>query len=220
MSFPRPSTGTLIKIAVVLVALGVLAWFALRGVDLRAVAGTIVDRLREAGPWIFFIAMAILPMFGMPISFFTLTAGPAFGLTVSIPAAAVAMLVNMAVSYWVARRWLRPAVEWFFRHTSFKIPRATAENSRMLTLLVRLTPGLPYNAQSYVLGLAEVPFGSYLAISFVVQYSFALGFLIFGNALMQGRSGLIVTGVAILIFAAVAVQLLRRRFARGNTTPT
>ena len=207
------------KLAAVLAALVVLAWFLLRGVDLRAVANVAIDWLRDAGPWPFFLAMAVLPAIGAPISLFSITAGPAFGLPVSIPAAAAAMLVNLTINYWVARRWLRPAVEWFFRHTSFKIPRASTENARMLTLLVRLTPGLPYFAQGYVLGLAEVPFWIYLTISFAVQYAFVLGLLIFGQALMEGRAGLIVAGAGILIFAVVAVQLLRRRFARGNSTP-
>ena len=220
MHLPRLSTGTIVKLAFAFVALVALAWFALRGVDLRAVAAVAIDWLREAGPWVFFVAMAVLPAFGAPISIFTLTAGPAFGLAISIPAAAAAMVVNMTINYWVARRWLRPTVEWFFRHTSYKIPRSKAENHRMLTVLVRLTPGLPYFAQGFVLGLAEVRFWIYLTISFAIQYSFALGFLIFGEALMKGRVGLIITAVVILVVAAVAFQLLRRRYARGNPTPT
>jgi uncharacterized membrane protein YdjX (TVP38/TMEM64 family) len=219
MSFPRPSTGTIVKLALVLVALAALGLFALRGVDLRAVAETAIGWLRDAGPWVFFAAMAVLPAFGAPISVFTLTAGPAFGLEISIPAAAAAMIVNMTINYWVARRWMRPAVEWFLRHTHYKIPRATAENSRMFTLFVRLTPGLPYFAQGYVLGLAEVPFRTYLVISFAVQYAFALGFLIFGEALMKGRSGLIIAAVVILIVVAIVLQLLRRHYARRNATP-
>ena len=46
----------------------------------------------------------------------------------------------------------------------------------------------------------------------------ALGFLIFGEALMKGRSGLVIVGVGILVAAAVAFQLLRRHFNRGNPT--
>jgi uncharacterized membrane protein YdjX (TVP38/TMEM64 family) len=209
-----------VKLALAFAVLAALAWFVLRGVDLRAVAETAIDWLREAGPWVFFLAMAILPAFGAPISVFTLTAGPAFGLSVSIPAAAAAMLVNMTLNYWIARRWMRPAVEWFLRRTHYKIPRAKAENHRMLTVLVRLTPGLPYFAQGYVLGLAEVRFWVYLSISFAIQYSFALGFLIFGEALMKGRVGLVITAVGILAIAAIAFQLLRRRYARGNPTST
>jgi hypothetical protein len=88
MSLPRLTTGTIVKLALVLLALAVLAWFALRGVDLRVVAAGAIGWLREAGPWVFFVAMAILPAFGAPISIFTITAGPAFGLAISIPAAA------------------------------------------------------------------------------------------------------------------------------------
>jgi uncharacterized membrane protein YdjX (TVP38/TMEM64 family) len=219
MSLPRLSTGTIVKLALVLVALLALAWFALRGVDLRAAAETAIGWLRDAGPWVFFAAMAVLPAFGAPISVFTLVAGPAFGLAISIPAAAAAMLVNMTINYWVARRWLRPAVEWFFRHTSYKIPRSKAENHRMLTVLVRLTPGLPYFAQGFVLGLAEVRFWVYLPISFAIQYAFALGFLIFGEALMKGRTGMIIAAVGILAAAAIVLQLLRRHYARRNATP-
>jgi uncharacterized membrane protein YdjX (TVP38/TMEM64 family) len=220
MSLPRLSKGMIVKLALVALALAVLAWFMLRGVDLRAVAESAIDWLREAGPWVFFLAMAILPAFGAPISVFTLVAGPAFGLAISIPAAAAAMLVNMTLNYWIARRWMRPAVEWFLRHTHYKIPRAKAENHRILTVLVRLTPGLPYFAQGYVLGLAEVRFWVYLTISFAIQYSFALGFLIFGEALMKGRVGLIITAVGILVIAAIVFQLLRRRYASGNSTST
>lgn len=219
MSLPRPSTGTIVKLALMLVALAALAWFALRGVDLRAAAETAIVWLRDAGPWVFFAAMAVLPAFGAPISVFTLVAGPAFGLAVSIPAAAAAMIVNMTINYWIARRWLRPVVEWFFRRASYKIPRSTAENHRMLTVLVRVTPGLPYFAQGFVLGLAEVPFRIYLPISFAIQYAFALGFLIFGKALMTGRVGMIVAAVAILAAAAIAIKLLRRHYARRNATP-
>jgi len=209
----------IVKLAIAGAALVVLAWFLLRGVDLRALAETGLVWLREAGPWTFFVAMAILPAIGFPISFFTLIAGPAFGLTISIPAAAAAMIVNMTINYWIARRWLRPVVEWFFRHTNYKIPRSKAENHRILTVLVRVTPGLPYFAQGFVLGLAEVPFRIYLPISFAVQYSFAVGFLVFGEALMRGRTGMIVVGVSILVAVAVVIQLLRRRYARRDTTP-
>ncbi len=210
----------IVKLALAGAALAVLAWFMLRGVDLRAFAETGFARLREAGPWVFFAAMAVLPAVGAPISFFTLTAGPAFGLAVSIPAAAAAMVINMTLNYWIARRWLRPGVEWFFRRTSYKIPRAKAENHRMLTVLVRVTPGLPYFAQGFVLGLAEVPFKIYLPISFAVQYAFAIGFLVFGEALMRGRTGMVVLGVCILVAVVGVVQFLRRRYARRDTTAT
>lgn len=208
----------IVKLALAAAALALLAWFMLRGVDLRALAETGFARLREAGPWVFFAAMAVLPAVGFPITLFTLTAGPAFGLGISLPAAAAAMIVNMTINYWIARRWLRPAVEWFFRHTGYKILRSKAENHRMLTVLVRVTPGLPYFAQGFVLGLAEVPFRIYLPISFAVQYSFAVGFLVFGEALMRGRTGMIILGACILVAVVVVVQFLRRRYARRDTT--
>jgi hypothetical protein len=37
---------------------------------------------------------------------------------------------------------------------------------------------------------------------------------------MKGRVGLVITAVGILVIAAIAFQLLRRRYARGNPTST
>ena len=39
---------------------------------------------REAGPWPFFIAMAVLPAVGFPLSPFALAAGPVFGPTLGV----------------------------------------------------------------------------------------------------------------------------------------
>lgn len=218
MTLPRLSSGMIVKLAAVAAATVVLAWLLLRGVDVRGLAETAIEWLREAGPWVFFAAMAVLPAVGAPLSIFTLVAGPAFGLAVSLPAAAVAMAVNMTLNYWIARRWLRPLVEWFFRHTHYTVPRSSAGSHFILTILVRVAFGLPYFAQGFILGLAEVPFRIYLPVSFAIQYAFAVGFIVFGDALMRGRTGMILVGVCILIAAALVVKFLRIRYARRDTT--
>ena len=51
----------------------------LRGVDGRGVLDHVLTVVRDAGPWMFFGAMAVLPAVGFPMSPFTLSAGPVFG---------------------------------------------------------------------------------------------------------------------------------------------
>ena len=87
---------------------------------------------------------------------------------------------------------------------------------------MRVTPGPPFPVQSYVLGLAGVPFSIYMVISMLVASVFAIGMIFFGESLMHGSSGLLVAGVSMLIAAFVAIRLVRgmvqRRAARASAT--
>ena len=58
--------------------IGVLVFVTLR-TGLTEGLEAVVAGLREAGPVIFFVAMALLPAAGFPMLAFTLAAGPVFG---------------------------------------------------------------------------------------------------------------------------------------------
>src|SRR4051794_38386810 len=90
----------------------VVALILLRGIEPRVVIDRGMAAIREAGPWVFFAAMTVLPAVGMPLSIFTISAGEAFGATLGIGAviaiSLVVIAVNLALGYWVARYALRP----------------------------------------------------------------------------------------------------------------
>src|SRR5450631_917685 len=92
------------------VVLLVTAWQA--GV-MRAVDGVIAG-LRDAGPAIFFVAMALLPAVGFPMLAFTLAAGPVFGPVLGpgwvIGWSLAAVVANLLLTYWLTNRALRPFV--------------------------------------------------------------------------------------------------------------
>ncbi len=95
-------------LAMLAAGLGVLAW----RFDLGAQITRCIEVLRHAGPGPFFTAMAVLPIFGFPLSPFTFAAGPVFGPAMGaatvVACAILATVVNVALSYWVAARALRP----------------------------------------------------------------------------------------------------------------
>src|SRR3979490_664046 len=112
----RPSPLKFVALAfVALVGAGVgLWWLKIHDFSVRLSIEAGVSVLRDAGPWGFFLAFALLPAVGFPISVFYLTAGSAFadrmGMGGVLAAAGVALLVNIAVSYSLARHCPPPVL--------------------------------------------------------------------------------------------------------------
>jgi uncharacterized membrane protein YdjX (TVP38/TMEM64 family) len=177
-----------------------------------------INVLRSAGPVVFFVAMALLPVVGFPISFFYLAAASAFavqlGMAGVIAAAAASLAVNLALSYWLARYGLRPWLEQMISRTKYKIPVVAAADQAQITLLVRITPGPPLFVQNYLLGLAEVRFFTYMWISWVINILYAAGFIVFGDAILQGKGKAAFIGFSALLALGMMVHLLRRHYAK------
>lgn len=221
MSLTEPTPKRKLPI-VPLLALGVLAGGAavlvLRGVDLRSGMENMIAFIRDLGAPAFFLAMTVLPAFGMPMLAFTIPAGQAFepqlGLAGVIALSLLCIAINLALGYWVARYGLRPLLARLMTRYGYKVPRVTRENALAVTLLVRLTPGPPYPLQACILGLAEVPFRLYLVVSWLVLLPWTLGAIILGKGLFSGKFGVAATGLGVLVVAVILVQIIRRRYAR------
>jgi len=212
--------GLLVKLGLVAVAGLVVAVLLLRGVDVRGLIDQTLEWIRNAGPWVFFGAIAVLPAFGFPISLLYLAAGPAFGPQMTLPgviaATLVALAVNFALTFWLAHRALRPLVERLLAHTQFRVPQVSPENELTVAVLVRVTPGPPLFLQGYILGLSGVRFRTYMAVSLAVQAVMGTGVIVFGKALVEGKGGMAVMGAMLLVAAAVLVHVLRKRFAKRD----
>ena len=94
------------------------------------------------------------------------------------------------------------------------MPEVERGDATDLIVLLRVTPGIPFFVQNYLLGLAEAPFGRYLAISCVVQWSFNVAFMLFGDALSQGRGRMAFFAIGLVAALATGTHLLRRHLSR------
>jgi len=215
---PRPNRALLLKLAAAGAVLLVGAVLIARGLDLKALLQQGLALIRGAGPAVFFLAMALLPAVGAPQMAFTLSAGPVFGPTLGlgpvITLALLAMTVNMALSYFLARRALRPLLEKLFTRLGYKLPRVAAGDEFDLIILLRVTPGVPFPVQNYLLGLAEVPFGQYLLVSGLAQWPINAAFILFGDAMVngKGRTAVVVLGVILALLAAT--QMVRKHYGK------
>ena len=214
-----------LQLATALAVLLVIAAVLLRDANPRELmqrGRQIVDRgmgtIRAAGPWAFFTANAILPAAGVPMLTFALPAGPAFGeklgMGTVIALSELALIANMALAYGLARRGLRPVLEKLLIRFGYKLPEVDPDNVTDLMLLLRLTPGVPFCVQNYMLGLAEMPFGRYMAISIIIACPQNAAFVYFCEALSNGK-GMKVLFAGLLIAAlAVATRVVRKYYAK------
>lgn len=183
--------------------------------DLGAAMHRIVAFFRDAGPVPFFVAMALLPLFGVPLSPFTIIAGPVFGPTlgvgVVIACAIFAVAVDVALAYGIAGWALRPLVERVARWLGYAIPSLPEGTAWEIALIVRVLPGPPFFVQSYLLGLARVPFGIYMTASVLVPALYLSSAILAGDALMRHDWRALLFAGALCVIAGVAIHRLRKR---------
>lgn len=212
---PAQKKALLLKLAVVAVIGIAGAVLVLRGLDVRALLDDTLRLMREVGPWAFFAAMAVLPAAGFPLSPFWLSAGPVFGPELGLPLvivlAGTSLLVNLVLTYWLARYAFRPLLVWLVRKLGYELPQVAVADQTELTVLLRVTPGPPHCVQGYLLGLAGIPFRTYMLVSWPIAMAFGVVFIFFGDSLAQGRGKLTLLAFGGLLALAVGVRFLRKR---------
>jgi uncharacterized membrane protein YdjX (TVP38/TMEM64 family) len=189
--------------------------------EYEIVKEAVIRRAIAAGPGVFFGAMALLPAAGMPTSPFALTAGPIFGEQLGLAMVTLygiaALTFNLTVTYWLARRWLRPLLTRWLERAGYEVPKVEGSDMTDLIVLFRVTPGIPFFAQNYLLGLANVPFGRYMIISCAAQWSLNVAFILFGSALSQGKGQLALSAVMLFAALSVATHFVRKHYGKKKS---
>jgi uncharacterized membrane protein YdjX (TVP38/TMEM64 family) len=208
----------LLRVGLVLVAAVALGIFLLKGVHFQELASTAVAFVTRLGPWAFFTAMAILPAFAAPNSAFSLIAGSAFGpgmgMTNVVLAGTVALVANMALTYWLARFVFRKWLAQLLEKLGYKLPKVDRADMTDLIIILRTTTGIPAFVQNYTLGLVDAPVGKYFLISCLCAIPGNAAYIIFGEALLQGRGGTVLLALSLIVALAAATQLLRRHYGK------
>ena len=176
----------------------------------------LIQSFETIHPVFFLIGLIVCPLLPIPVSPLWVLAGMRFGPVMGITICAVGLLINFSIAYVLSRYLIRRQIEWLLKKWKMKIPSVSHADHAKLTLLVRIVPGNPLFAQNYLLGLAGVRFSSYLIIGFVVQMFYATGFVVFGEAVFEGRFGLILFALLLILSAGIVVKMLARRLLRSK----
>lgn len=179
--------------------------------------------IAEAAPPLqLFLAMTLLPLVGVPVSPFWIAAGIRLGPGAAMAASTAALALNVALGYWLANGALRvPLSRWVAKH-GYSIPRLRSAPETQFIVMVRVAPPFPLCVQNYILGLAGVGFGRYMALSVPVQAAYAFGFVWFGHSLTGNEFWQAALGVGALVSILLAMNLARaalRARLRGAGEP-
>jgi uncharacterized membrane protein YdjX (TVP38/TMEM64 family) len=207
----------LVWILVGLVALGCALGLLALQLDLGAQMKRCLEYVRAEGAGMFFIAMAVLPFFGFPVSPFIFSAGalfaPTHGAGWVIAGGMAALAFNVAVSYWFAAFALRPWMERVIVWLGYSAPQLPAGKSLEFTLIMRLLPGVPFFVQSYLLGLARVRFWIYLLVSTLVPSGYLIAAVIAGDAFAEGNKSKLAIAGAVFAGVGLTLHVIRKRLA-------
>jgi len=193
-----------------LAGLGYLLWSAY---DHQAVMAW----LGELRPLPFFLAMALLPAIGVPITPFFILAGATFGARGGLVGSWIALGLNLTVCYWIARK-MRPRFESILRRFGYELPdfRERDKGSVRLTLGIKLAPGMPQFVKNYALGVAGVPFALYLVLSMLVTGIYGALLVVLGESLVDHEVNRALVAVAVLVLLAIVVWMKRRKRRRES----
>lgn len=168
----------------------------------------IIGEISELGAIPFFLAMAILPTFGFPVTPFYLLAGATFGIWVSLVGTTLSQALNLVLAYWLSRRYLRGLIEWLMRKTKYRIPEVSSENVLKFAILVRITPGPPNFVKSFILVLARIPFLPFFVVSLPITMGYAIGIIVFGDSLADGEPLQAIGGVVFLVLFMLVIKII------------
>ena len=203
-------------LAIFLVLVGALLFVLAGHFEVRARMDRVVEAVRDAGPIPFFTAMTLLPIVGFPLSAFTLVAGPVFGPTMGVTAVVLCAIgtitVNVALTYWLASRGLRPVAEWVVRRLGYRLPEIQPHAAWLAIVILRTVPLTPFCVQGILLGLARVPFGAYMLVSIIVPSAYATAMILLGDALMRGDRWAIGGAAVLFVIVGVILHIMRKRY--------
>lgn len=165
---------------------------------------------------LFFGAVALLPLVGIPITALYLAGGAVYGTGTALAGVGCALIVNLSLSYWLAATLARPYVEKWIARRGYAVPDIPPHRTTLAIVVVRFTPGAPLLLQNLLLGLARVPFPRFLAISWLAEMAIAAGYILTGESLLKGHWQFVAVGVAVVIAAVVGGRFAFRRAARKS----
>ena len=166
--------------------------------------------IAEAAPPLeLFLAMSLLPLAGVPVSPFWIAAGIRLGPGFAMLASTVALVLNVALGYWLANGALRMPLSRWVAKRGYRIPRLRGAPETQFIVMVRVAPPFPLAVQNYILGLAGVGFGRYMALSVPIQAAYAFGFVWFGYSLTGNETWQLLLGAGTLVSILLAMNLVR-----------
>ena len=166
-------------------------------------------------PILIYLALVLIGGLPLPLSPVIVFGGVVYteryGLAAAVLICYSAMVINMIWTYFLSAYPMRRAFESLVAHFTDKIPEIPDQHKSKVPMIIRITPGIPFFIQNYFLGVSKVPFVKYLLISMAIQIFYTTGFVVSGGAIFQGKGGLAIAAISLLLVFGIVVNWIRSR---------
>jgi hypothetical protein len=188
------------------------------GIDLAVLeeAWTQLNVYLVEQPSVLFLALVFLPGLPIPISALFFTAGvvwredPVMAVSLSM----LATSLNLTWTYWLAAGPARKLLVKLLASSSIRIPDLPRGDHFRLILVFKLTPGIPFFFQNYLLGFLRAPFMVYLPLSILCNGIVGTGVILSGVGVGGGNLTWAIWGISIIALGVVFTQLIRSGLAK------
>ena len=175
------------------------------------------ESLRIAGPWVFYLAFALLTLIGLPATPFFLVGGAAFPVWQNVVGIILGLALHFILAHHISSRWLQGPVRNFLIKRNWNPPDVAAGEEWKAAWLIKFAPGIPMFLKTYMMGVAGLPLRVIIAVSLPATLVYALAFLTLGHTAMQGRTGWALGGLALLVFVLTGWRFIVARKGAGRT---
>ena len=166
-----------------------------------------------------FLAIVVLPALILPVSPLLALAGvwgESHGVLIASICGSFALTANCCCTYWAARIFGLKVINKFiflFRKKPISIPEDVKESNFLVwSLVMRLTPGIPFIFTNIILGALKMPFQSYILISVPILTLSSFGYIYATAGIISGNFVNFGGGIAIILgFFIVGRFILKRR---------
>ncbi|OIO60766.1 MAG: hypothetical protein COZ46_01970 [Verrucomicrobia bacterium CG_4_10_14_3_um_filter_43_23] len=173
-----------------------------------------LSALAKLHPAYLILAITIAPAVGIPVSPLYILSGIAYGTQAGIIYSTIGVALNIALTYWVARRFLNKFIQRLLTRFNYKVPEVPKKHHWKMVVAVRIMPGVPLPVQNYILGLTAIPFWTYFTFSWIIQFLWVIGYVVTAGSIFKGHMKLALFGIAFMIGVAVILQLVRKRYVK------
>ena len=169
------------------------------------------------GLWLF-LCICILPGFVLPVApLLTLAGlwGEEHGAWIACFWCSLSLSVNMSWTYWIARGPARAIILKVLTRSRFQLPNSPQKDLLEWSIILRLTPGVPFIFTNYGLGLIGMNFSSYLLVSLPVLAFTACGYVLTIAGIFGGGWQYLWTGTCIIAITVILGRFVLKRRGRS-----
>jgi len=170
-----------------------------------------VEWLRIGGPWLFYLAFALLTLLGLPSTPFFIIGSATFPLWQNLAGATFGIMLHIVLAYFISSRMLRQTMRRMLENRGLSPPSVEPGHEWKLALMIKFAPGVPMFLKNYLMGVAGISFHVFVGVSLPSTWIYALAVLTMGKSAMEGHSGWFLGGVALLVFATATWRFVKAR---------